>query len=145
MDPRVRASGRRAARGGLRRHGRGPTGSGYERARKSLDGVRVGASGAGPGPRRPLGYVREYAVAWLRLARSLRRCIASARVDLVLVCTPPDLPSLSRCRLRAAAPRVVFDLREISPELYEAKFRRRGSTTGCCSQPSATRSVTRTR
>ena len=48
------------------------------------------------------------------------------RVDLVLVCTPPDLlVALARPFARRGAA-VLFDYREISPELFEAKFGRRG-------------------
>jgi glycosyltransferase involved in cell wall biosynthesis len=47
-------------------------------------------------------------------------------VDLVLVCTPPDLlVALARPLSRQGAA-VIFDYREISPELFEAKFGRRG-------------------
>ena len=69
--------------------------------------------------------MREYGLAYVRL-RALARAVARERpVDLVLVCTPPDfLVAIARPLARRGAA-VVFDLREISPELLEAKFGRR--------------------
>ncbi len=78
------------------------------------------------GGRGAAGYLREYAVATLRLARLVRRIRRASTVDLVLVCGPPDSLVALALPLARRGAGIVFDLREISPELFEAKFGRRG-------------------
>src|SRR6185295_9030694 len=95
-------------------------------ARAAGDGIRIAEFRS---PRQGFGaagYAIEYALALGRLARVARAVRRERPVDLVLVCTPPDLlVALTRPLARAGAA-VLFDYREISPELFEAKFGRRG-------------------
>lgn len=91
-----------------------------------VDGVRIRRFRPPPAGRGAVGYLLEYAVAFLRLWRIVRALRRERPVDLVLVCTPPDLlVALARPLARRGAA-VIFDYREISPELFEAKFGRRG-------------------
>jgi glycosyltransferase involved in cell wall biosynthesis len=103
-----------------------PTGDGYEARDETLDGVRVLRYRAPPGGRGALGYLREYAAAAVGLARLVVRAERERPVDLVFVCSPPDaLVALALPLVRRGA-RVLFDYREISPELFAAKFGRGG-------------------
>jgi glycosyltransferase involved in cell wall biosynthesis len=126
LDPRVRAQV-----AALRGHGYDvtvacPTGPGQEERDATIDGVRVRRFAAPPPGRGAGGYLGEYTIAFARLARIIRAVRAERRVDAVLVCTPPDLlVALARPLARDGAA-VVFDYRETSPELFEAKFGRRG-------------------
>jgi glycosyltransferase involved in cell wall biosynthesis len=103
-----------------------PTGKGYEARHELIDGVHihrhplpVDASGA-------LGYLLEYGAALfheMRLAWKIRRRM---RFDTIQGCNPPDLIFLIALPFRLRGVRYVFDHHDINPELYEAKFGRRG-------------------
>ncbi|WP_235008518.1 glycosyltransferase family 4 protein [Candidatus Halocynthiibacter alkanivorans] len=103
-----------------------PTGRGYESLYEELEGVHIyrhplplDASGA-------LGYAAEYAVA---LYHELRLAVKVARrhgFDTVHACNPPDLIFLVALPFKLAGKRFLFDHHDINPELYEAKFGRRG-------------------
>jgi glycosyltransferase involved in cell wall biosynthesis len=102
-----------------------PTGHGHDALEEVIAGVRVRRFRAPAGGRGALGYVREYAVSWLRLRSLVREVDRQHPVDLVFVCNPPDFfITLARPLARRGAA-VLLDYREISPELYEAKFGRR--------------------
>lgn len=95
--------------------------------RESLEGVDLWRHPLPAEPHSPAGYALEYSAAlwWesvLALAADRYR-----RLDIVHICNPPDilflaagLPKL----LHGAA--LVFDHHDLSPELYEAKYGRRG-------------------
>lgn len=120
FDPRIRAQVAALVEAGCEVTVTGPTGPGAGALDETVGGVRVLRFRAPAGGRGAAGYLREYGVACVRLRRLVRRV---RDVDVVLVCGPPDALALLAPR-RAG---VVFDLREISPELYEAKFARRGA------------------
>ncbi len=103
-----------------------PTGYGEELLEETLDGVRVLRFRPAPPGRGALGYLREYAAAWLRLGQLSRRVHRAHPIDLVFVCNPPDLAVLLTLPLARRGVSVLFDYREICPELFEAKFQRRG-------------------
>jgi glycosyltransferase involved in cell wall biosynthesis len=124
-DPRVRAQAAALREAGYEVTVACPT-SEDEPRREAIDGVQIRRFRAPAGGRGALGYVREYAVAYVRLAALVRAICRERPVDLVLICAPPDfLVGLTRRPARRGAA-VVFDYREISPELFEAKFGRRG-------------------
>ena len=90
-----------------------------------VDGVRVLRFPEPPQGSGAVGYVLEYAYAFVRMRRTLRR-LRSERFAAVIVCNPPDfLIHLVRPFRRRGAG-LVFDLHDPSPELFEAMFRRRG-------------------
>jgi glycosyltransferase involved in cell wall biosynthesis len=126
LDPRVRAQVAALREAGYDVTVACPTAAGYEERDAILDGVRIRRFRAPRPPGGALGYIREYAVAFVRLRRIVSAVRRQRRVDAVLLCTPPDfLVALARPLARRGAA-VVFDYREISPELFEAKFGRRG-------------------
>lgn len=104
-----------------------PTGKGYEAAYEEIDGVHIhrhplplDASGAA-------GYLLEYGAALfheMRLALKIRR---GRGFDTIQACNPPDLIFLVAWPFkRLGRARFIFDHHDINPELYEAKFGRRG-------------------
>ncbi len=103
-----------------------PTDDGWSSLDETIDGVRVRRFRVPSGGRGPMSYLREYAVALLKVARLARRVHQQWPVDVVFVSNPPDLLVLSALPLVRRGARVVYDARELSPELFEAKFRRRG-------------------
>jgi glycosyltransferase involved in cell wall biosynthesis len=126
LDPRVRAQVAALSEAGHEVTVVCPTGHGLEERDVVRDGARIRSFAAPPPGSGALGYAREYAVALLRMRRVVRSVRRERSVDVVLVCTPPDfLVWVARPLARRGAA-VVFDYREISPELFEAKFGRRG-------------------
>lgn len=105
-----------------------PTGKGYEDFHEVIDGIhiyryRLPTEGDGA-----LGYLVEYSCAlWnsFRLAFKVRR---ERGFDVIHACNPPDLLFLVGGFFKLVSrTRFLFDHHDINPELYEAKFGRRGT------------------
>lgn len=126
-DTRVRQEAEALAAAGATVTVCGPTGFGFEERDETIAGVRVLRYPAPPGGGGVLGYAREYAVSLLRLSRLVRAAIRSRRPDVVIVCTPPDLLVLAARRAQRAGAALVIDHHDLSPELFETKFGRRGA------------------
>ncbi len=73
-----------------------------------------------------LGYLFEFAVATVLLFLMSTWAIIRHHYDIVVMYNPPDSLFLSCILPRLLGKTVVFDLRDLSPELYEAKFRKKG-------------------
>lgn len=104
-----------------------PMGRGWTAAYEEIQGVHIyrypepveAHSGA-------LAYAREYLHAlWhmFRLARKVRR---ERGFDVIHGCNPPDLIFLLGLRYRLSGVRYLFDHHDVCPELFEAKFNKRG-------------------
>ena len=103
-----------------------PKMKGYEESYERLDGVDIHrhplpVEGSGLG-----GYIAEYATAlfWqtvLSWSVFLRRGF-----DTLQGCNPPDLIFLVAWQFRLFGVRYIFDHHDINPELYEAKYSKRG-------------------
>jgi glycosyltransferase involved in cell wall biosynthesis len=104
-----------------------PMGRGWDKAYEEIQGVHIyrypepveAHSGA-------LAYAREYLHAlWhmFRLARLVRRAHG---FDVIHGCNPPDLIWLLALRYRLSGVRYLFDHHDVCPELFEAKFNKRG-------------------
>ena len=103
-----------------------PTGKGHEERLWEEDGIRVyrhplplDASGA-------MGYLLEYGAAlfwetWLALRIKMTRGF-----HVIHGCNPPDLIFLVALPFKLLGVRYLFDHHDINPELYEAKFGKRG-------------------
>lgn len=104
----------------------GPTGYDHDARQQTHGDLRVLRYRAPPAGTGVGGYAREWATAWIRLRRIVRRVQREDPIDIALVCNPPDALALLVRPLRRAGVRVVFDYREVCPELFEAKFQRRG-------------------
>lgn len=73
-----------------------------------------------------VGYLREYAVAFWRTARLVRRLARGRRFDVVHAANPPDLLLLAALPLKLRGTRFVFDHHDLAPELYACRFGRTG-------------------
>jgi len=103
-----------------------PMMKGYTAPYEVIDGVHVyrhPLEEAGSGA----GYIREYlgALGWqLRLAFKVRR---DRGFDVIHACNPPDLIFLIAALFKLIdGTRFIFDHHDLCPELYEAKFGRKG-------------------
>ena len=104
-----------------------PTGRGWDKPYEEIEGVHIyrypeppeAHSGAA-------AYARQYGAAlWhmFRLARKVRR---ERGFDVIHGCNPPDLIFLLALRYRLLGVRYLFDHHDVCPELFEAKFGKKG-------------------
>lgn len=104
-----------------------PMGRGWNAPFEVLEGVNIHRHPAQPEAQSgALAYAREYSSAighWFRLARLIWD---KAPFDAIQGCNPPDLIFLLALRYRRRGVRYLFDHHDVCPELYEAKFARRG-------------------
>ncbi|MBI1219818.1 MAG: glycosyltransferase [Rhodobacteraceae bacterium] len=104
-----------------------PMGRGWDQAREQIEGVNIyrypepveAHSGA-------VAYAREYLHALWHMARLARYVWRDHGFDVVQGCNPPDLLFLVAALYRPFGVRYLFDHHDVSPELFEAKFARRG-------------------
>jgi glycosyltransferase involved in cell wall biosynthesis len=103
-----------------------PTGKGFESKFEKIDGIaiwRYDVPVEGEGAK---GYAIEYSVA---LARSFMLCwkiFLKDGFDVIQACNPPDLFFIIGRVFKLFGKKFVFDHHDINPELYEAKFGKRG-------------------
>ncbi|HEV3009097.1 MAG TPA: glycosyltransferase family 4 protein [Burkholderiales bacterium] len=103
-----------------------PTGRGYEKRHEVIDDIHVwrytlSVEGAGP-----LGYGIEYGSALLKAWLLSWRVFFGRGFDAIHACNPPDLFFLVGAFFKLFGKKFVFDHHDANPELYEAKFGRRG-------------------
>lgn len=104
-----------------------PMGRGWDKPYELIEGVHIYRHPPPPEAHSgALAYAREYLHAirhWFRLARVVRR---ERGFDVIHGCNPPDLIFLLALRYRLSGIRYLFDHHDVCPELFEAKFGRRG-------------------
>lgn len=91
-----------------------------------LDGIdihRYSPREAGGGP---WGYLVEFGWALWSIRRLAARLARERPFDVVQLCNPPDILFLAVRSLRRRGASIVFDHHDLVPELYEARFGRRG-------------------
>lgn len=104
-----------------------PTGRGWDKHYEEIEGIHIyrypepeeAHSGA-------VAYAREYLWSlwhWFRLARKVRR---ERGFDVIHGCNPPDLIFLLGWWYRPRGVRYLFDHHDVCPELFEAKFDKKG-------------------
>jgi len=102
-----------------------PSGKGYDAPYEQLEGVHI--------HRHPLkeasskaGYLKEYTSALIAETRLAWRIFFGAGFDVIHACNPPDLIFLVALPFKLLGRKFIFDHHDINPELYEAKFNKRG-------------------
>lgn len=103
-----------------------PTGKGYEARYELIEGVHihrhplpVEAAGA-------LGYLVEYGAALFWETLLAWRIYFARGIDVIQGCNPPDLIFLVALPFRLLGIPFIFDHHDVNPELYEAKYGKRG-------------------
>lgn len=108
-----------------------PAGRGWDAAHEVIDGIHIYRHPLPPEAHSgALAYGREYGAAlwhWFRLARRVRR---EQGFDVIHGCNPPDMIFLLALWYRLRGVRYIFDHHDVCPELFEAKFDRRGLLHG---------------
>ncbi|NED95105.1 glycosyltransferase family 4 protein [Phytoactinopolyspora alkaliphila] len=92
-----------------------------------LDGVTVRSYPAPPATSGLLSYVLEFVVCWLRTARLSVRTARAEGFDVLQACNPPDTYWLLGLVWKLRGKKFVFDQHDLCPEVYEAKFGKRGA------------------
>lgn len=102
-----------------------PIMKGYDAEYEMIEGIEVWrhplkeAKGA-------LGYLQEYGSALWHESRLAWKIHRKHRLDAIHGCNPPDLIFLVALPFRGEGVRYLFDHHDINPELFEAKFEKRG-------------------
>ncbi len=103
-----------------------PTGKGYEMRFEVIDGIEIHrhplpieASGA-------LGFLLEYGAALFWETVLAWKVFFKHGIDVIQGCNPPDLIFLVALPFKLFGTKYIFDHHDINPELYEAKFSKRG-------------------
>jgi glycosyltransferase involved in cell wall biosynthesis len=103
-----------------------PTGAGCEKRFEEIGGIPIyryplPVEGSGA-----FGYVLEYGAALAWTFALAWKVLLTRGFDVIHACNPPDLFFLLGRFFRLMGKRFVFDHHDLVPELYEAKFGRRG-------------------
>ncbi|MEP5760252.1 MAG: glycosyltransferase family 4 protein [Litoreibacter sp.] len=104
-----------------------PSGHGWDAEYEEIDGVHIyrypelpeAQSGA-------MAYAREWGGSLLHMFRLAKRVRQERGFDVIQGCNPPDLLFLLGLRYRLSGVRYLFDHHDVCPELFEAKFGKRG-------------------
>jgi glycosyltransferase involved in cell wall biosynthesis len=103
-----------------------PKAPGYEKSFESIDGIDIHRH---PLPREadgPFGYTFEYGTALIFEFLLSLKVLFGRGFDVVHACNPPDTMFLIGGFYKLFGKKFVFDHHDINPELYEAKFGKRG-------------------
>jgi len=102
-----------------------PKGRGFEQSHETREGIEIyrhrvwEASG-------PLGYLLEYAWALAAEFYLALKVYARTRFRILHACNPPDTIFLIGLFFKLLGVRFIFDHHDLNPELFEAKFSKRG-------------------
>jgi len=103
-----------------------PTGKGCEKKFEAIDDIHIWrydlpleAAGAA-------GYVIEYSAALCQAFFLCWKVLFRRGFDVIHACNPPDLFFLVGLPFKLLGKKFVFDHHDLGPELYEAKYGRRG-------------------
>lgn len=103
-----------------------PAGKGYEARFEVIEGIDIHRHPLPLEARGALGFLVEYGAALLWEMALAWRIHSRRRIDVIQGCNPPDLVFLIALPFKLFGVRYIFDHHDINPELYEAKFGKRG-------------------
>ena len=103
-----------------------PKGKGYEKEEEVLAGVHVYRHDLKTEGSGFVGYVKEYGSALYHEIRLAKKIYKEIGFDVIHGCNPPDDIYMVAKHFRKYGVRYVFDHHDICPELFEAKFGKKG-------------------
>lgn len=103
-----------------------PTGKGYEARYELLDGIHVYRHPLPENATGAAGYLLEYAAALFWEFSLACKVFFRQGFDAIHACNPPDLIFLVALPFRLLGRKFLFDHHDINPELFEAKFGKKG-------------------
>jgi len=98
----------------------------YPQAREEIDGIAIYRHPLPVEARGALGFLLEYGAALFHEFRLLLKVSRERGFHVIQACNPPDLIFLVALPFKLFGKRFIFDHHDVNPELYEAKFGRRG-------------------
>jgi glycosyltransferase involved in cell wall biosynthesis len=99
---------------------------GYRKGFEEVEGIRIRRHPMPVEARGGVGFLVEYGLALLLEFVLLLRERARGPIDVLHGCSPPDLFPLIVWPFKLLGTRFVYDQHDLTPELYEAKFGRKG-------------------
>jgi glycosyltransferase involved in cell wall biosynthesis len=108
-----------------------PLGERGDKRSELLDGIRIYRHPMPAEAHAAPGYLREYASALFWEFALAWRALFTRGFDVIHACNPPDLIFLVALPFKLFGKTFVFDHHDINPELFEAKFGRRGPLWLC--------------
>lgn len=104
-----------------------PMMKGYNTADEVLEGIQVyrhplALEGSGV-----VGFLKEYTHALWGEFRLALKAWRRKKFDVIHLCNPPDVLFLVALPYKLLGVKVIFDVHDITPELFEEKFRRRNA------------------
>jgi len=103
-----------------------PTGKGYTARYELLDGIHIYRHPLPVDAEGARGYLLEYGAALVWETLLAWKILFRHGFDTLHGCNPPDLIFLIAWQFKLLGKRYIFDHHDINPELYEAKFNKRG-------------------
>lgn len=103
-----------------------PVGRTYKVRSEQLEGISIFRHPSPIEARGPLGYVLEYANAIFWQTLLTWQIFLTRGFDIIQGCNPPDNIFLVALPFKLLGKKYIFDQHDISPEVFEAKFGRRG-------------------
>lgn len=126
LDRRVRNECRALIRAGYRVSVICPKEEPDEADHHQLDGAAVYSYRAPPGAEGAISYAWEFIVCWWRSAWLSVQVNRRRRIHILQACNPPDTYWLLAALWKIWGRRFVFDQHDLCPEVYEARFGKRG-------------------
>ena len=103
-----------------------PVGRTHKVRSEQLEGISIFRHPSPIEARGPLGYMLEYANAIFWQTLLTWRIFLTRGFDVIQGCNPPDNIFLVALPFKLLGKKYIFDQHDISPEVFEAKFDRRG-------------------
>ncbi|HKA40273.1 MAG TPA: glycosyltransferase family 4 protein [Burkholderiales bacterium] len=103
-----------------------PTGKGCEKKFEAIDDVHIWRYSLPLEAAHAFGYAIEYTAALWQAFFLCWKVLYQRGFDVIHACNPPDLFFLIGAPFRLLGKKFVFDHHDLGPELYEAKYGRRG-------------------
>jgi glycosyltransferase involved in cell wall biosynthesis len=105
---------------------------GYTKSFEVLEGITIYRHWIAEEARGVLGFIAEYASALWGEVRCAFKAWRSNGFDVIHLCNPPDLLFLVALPFKLfMGVRVIYDVHDLAPEMFEAKFGRRGLLYRC--------------
>ncbi len=103
-----------------------PTGKGYGDRYECLDGIHIYRHPLPLDASSAIGFLVEYGAALFWESWLAWKIYFTRGIDVIQGCNPPDLIFLVALQFRLFGVKYIFDHHDINPELYQAKFNKRG-------------------
>ena len=103
-----------------------PVGKGYEKHYEEIDGIAIYRHPMLPEADGLMGYISEYICALLWEFFLTLRIFLTRGFDAIQACNPPDTIFVIGFFFKLLGKKFIFDHHDINPELYVAKFGKRG-------------------